>query len=521
MCAINAEEEEFVNLVFHKWDKLDHGEFIQGTIASLYEQIAAERSEGRSETVAVEVEVEDKHMKKEIYKTISRHHNTAVGHFGVDTTMDMLKASNVEIPHMRAKVMQFIRKCPVCQKLREQGVQQAIAPYTTSSVDGPWRSIAVDTIGPLPVSIHGCKYIIVLIDKFSRWVELVPVASTDAKSAAQAIIQQLGRYGDIVKFTSDNGPEFSNNILDEVVRILSGVEKSTTLAYSKEENGIVERANKEVMRHLRAIIFHTKVRDEWETYLPFVQRIMNTHKHSSTGVAPYQIVMPAAHFATVEIFKDAQASNASMSEYTRDLCERQQIIIDIARQSQQELNEINLDLRGPDGSITEYPVNSYVLQSYPPSRMGNLPPTKFHTLWKGPFQVVSIADDGATYTIRDLIKGKEERCHISRLKPFIYEEGVTDVREVAMADDDLFDVEAILAMQGSFNKKSDLKFKVRWVGYSEEHDTWEPWRSQDNKSFGLYNNSVLHQWMREHNYAAHIPSTYQTEADKQSKKKKQ
>jgi IS30 family transposase len=58
-----------------------------------------------------------------------------------------------------------------------------------------------------------------MIDKFSRWVELVPIKSTDAKSAAQAIIAVMGRYGDIAKLTSDNGPEFSNNIVDEVVRI--------------------------------------------------------------------------------------------------------------------------------------------------------------------------------------------------------------------------------------------------------------------------------------------------------------
>ncbi len=48
-------------------------------------------------------------------------------------------------------------------------------------------------------------------------------------------------------------------------------------AYSKEENGLVERANQEVMRHLRAMLFDARVHDKWSyEQLPMVQRIMNT-----------------------------------------------------------------------------------------------------------------------------------------------------------------------------------------------------------------------------------------------------
>jgi hypothetical protein len=48
-----------------------------------------------------------------------------------------------------------------------------------------------------------------------------------------------------------------------------------TIAYSKEENAIVERANKEVMRHLRAFIFDERIMSDWVKYIPLVQRIMN------------------------------------------------------------------------------------------------------------------------------------------------------------------------------------------------------------------------------------------------------
>jgi hypothetical protein len=48
------------------------------------------------------------------------------------------------------------------------------------------------------------------------------------------------------------------------------------MAYSKEHNAIVERANKEVMRHLTASISDRQISKVWSSeYLFLVQRIMN------------------------------------------------------------------------------------------------------------------------------------------------------------------------------------------------------------------------------------------------------
>jgi hypothetical protein len=63
---------------------------------------------------------------------------------------------------------------------------------------------------------------------------------------------------------------------------LSQVDYSFATAYSKEENGLVERANQEVMRHLRAMLFDACVHDKWSyEQLPMVQRIKNTVENAS------------------------------------------------------------------------------------------------------------------------------------------------------------------------------------------------------------------------------------------------
>jgi hypothetical protein len=69
------------------------------------------------------------------------------------------------------------------------------------------------------------------------------------------------------------------------------IDHELSLAYSKEQNAIVERANKEVMRHLTAIILDRRVSEVWSSeYLPLVQRIVNAKVHDTIGVSPAELV---------------------------------------------------------------------------------------------------------------------------------------------------------------------------------------------------------------------------------------
>ena len=61
-------------------------------------------------------------------------------------------------------------------------------------------------------------------------------------------------FGALHQLRSDNGPHFIADVIREFL-LLVGVKHSLTLAYSKQENAIVERYNKEIYRHLRALTF--------------------------------------------------------------------------------------------------------------------------------------------------------------------------------------------------------------------------------------------------------------------------
>jgi hypothetical protein len=88
---------------------------------------------------------------------------------------------------------------------------------------------------------------------------------------------------------SDNGPEFANAVVRCLIALI-GAEHLTIMPGSHEENSIVERAIKELLRHLTAIVNERRLRARWSTILPLANRILNTQIHSATGVAPYQII---------------------------------------------------------------------------------------------------------------------------------------------------------------------------------------------------------------------------------------
>jgi hypothetical protein len=361
--------------------------------------------------------------------------------------------------------------------------------------------LCIDSIGPLPEDIDGNKHILVIIDAFSRFVELYATKSVEAQPAATALLHHLGRYGCPAQITSDNGTQFVNNLLDELYEIM-GIENRPILAGSKEENGIVERANQEVMRHLKAILFHRKIKDKWSRVLPLVQRIINSTVHRSLGVTPAQILfgnsidLDRGLFLDRSIIVNGRESTVTetntpkkLSAWADEMLKIQAEIISIAQQHQTEINVANQNKHSTERS--EFPINSYVLVEYSDTTHPFGGPA-LQTRHRGPYRVVKINMNH--YTVQNLVTNQLEEFQVNLLRPFIYDPTTVDPRDIAMRDHDMWTVEMIVNHKFAHNKpknKSNLYFKVRWTGFPPESDTWEPYKN-------LRNVEALHQYLREH-----------------------
>ena len=192
-----------------------------------------------------------------------------------------------------------------------------------------------------------------------------------------------------------------------------------TTAGSKQENAIVERANREVMRHLRNIIMDRRAMDEWGRYLAFVQRIMNTMVHSSTGVKPCVIVLSTEmSHETLKTLTNSEGSSEDTpmpeslewdDKWIERLLEKQKWYIQKAVDSLKAMDDHNR-LSNPE-EVTHYEAGTLVLcEQGTAFRRG--PEHKLLPYLSGPFEVMT--SEGDTYTIRNIITNKLRRLHIAK-----------------------------------------------------------------------------------------------------------
>jgi transposase InsO family protein len=230
-----------------------------------------------------------------IYGQLADVHNAINGHHGLEKTyrrVQMLRQrlkQPTKIRGLRTYCQMFIKQCPVCQKMKELKPLIESRRFVTSAL-APMEVLNIDSITALPEDTQ-FKYtcILTVVDKFTRWVELYPMQTTSAAEVARCLIVHIGRYGAPKLLQSDQGSEFVNDVIAELARY-TGTKQKFNLQYSHEENAIVERCNKEVLRHLRAFVYDSNIIENWNLYLPLVQRIINSTKHERTGVAPASMI---------------------------------------------------------------------------------------------------------------------------------------------------------------------------------------------------------------------------------------
>ena len=104
---------------------------------------------------------------------------------GHHLTLQRLKAKGLTWPNMRLHIKKFILECPTCQALRKLNPIIKTLPYVTAAQQ-PMERISIDTMGPFTKS-KGYEYILVVIDNFSRYVELYPLTSVGALEAAEKL----------------------------------------------------------------------------------------------------------------------------------------------------------------------------------------------------------------------------------------------------------------------------------------------------------------------------------------------
>jgi hypothetical protein len=433
-------------------------------------------------------------LSKETYELILQAHNSRVGHGDGHKTAELLVRLGHSWPGMTADIREFKQMCPTCQMMDTKRPSNHPSPFSESS-GRPHERINIDTLTTTPADAAGYSMVLVIVDCFTRWVELYPLKSLNAEEAARCLLQHFGRFGAPLEIFSDNATQFINETMTYLER-LEGFNHYSITPYSHEENGMVERQNKEVLRHLRAYVFDNKVARNWSLILPFIQRIMNTTRNRVTNYEPAELLFGPA----VNLQRFALQSNPSPTTFEGcpiDWIRKQHILqtraLEIAETLQYEHNVARLANATPP---TIFPVNSHVLLDEGNSQTGPGRTNKLHMHKRGPFEVTYIV--GNNYYIRHLSSHRELVVQSNRLCEFVCPPNTTAI-EVANRDTQTYTVDKIISARMN-GKKESWTFQVLFTGDPTPKQL--PWKEVKQLQ-------ACHDYLRSINKANLIPPAYQ------------
>jgi transposase InsO family protein len=403
------------------------------------------------------------------YEVIASVHNSTVGHGGLERTVNKLtnKLNHMHTswPFLRQKVKRFIALCPCCQKMSQVKVPIQAAPFTVSSY-APMECVNIDFIGPFPDK----GYILVMIDTFTRWVELYCVDSADALHTASSLLSHFGRFGSPAHLTSDRGSHFINEVIEEFCRHV-GLQHFPTLAYSKEENSLVERTNKEVNRHLIALTFDSSTVDSYRLCVPIVQRILNASVNKRTGISAAQLLFGNAINLDRGLFLPPAERNASvltkpLSVSAAKLLLLQDRLMTIARDRLRLTDSHRIGFYTTER--TEFAAGDMVLVNC----RKLLAPTRLHTKLLGPLRVLS--NNGNHYHLIDLVQNRPKYYHVKDMRLFHFDPSITNPIDIARRDYLEFFIEKVIQHRGDVRRRKSVEFLIKWVGFDSSYDSWEP-----------------------------------------------
>ena len=184
-------------------------------------------------------------------------------------------------------VQMYCRACTVCATRKNAGRKQRAA-MRRYDAGFPMEEIAIDLMGPFPESKQGNKYVLVVVDAFSKWMEAYPIPNIQAEVVAEKLVLEfLSRFGMPRQIKSDRGRQFECQLFSEMCKLLD-VDHYKSTPFHPQGNSKCERMVK-VVGNLISVFCQEY--ENWDQHLGLLTMAYRTTVHEVTGYSPNFVML--------------------------------------------------------------------------------------------------------------------------------------------------------------------------------------------------------------------------------------
>ena len=316
-------------------------------------------------------------------------------------------------PGMGADVRHWTASCDDCAARITQ--RQKRAKMKKYQFGAPMERVALDIMGPLPKTTRGNKYVLVIGDYFTKWIEAYFMPNQEAQTVADILTREfIARYGAPMEIHSDQGRNFESAIFQDVCKIL-GVKKTRTTAFHPQSDGFIERFNRTLQQML--IQYVNAGQTDWDKAVPLVLAAYRATPQETTGQSPNMLMFGREINMPVDLIAGVPPGEepAEATEYGQELRDRLTRLYQAVRLKTGK--EMNRQKRLYDRGKTEdrFKAGDLVWQRTTVRTKGKSP--KLQKKWRGPHMIVERYSD-VTYLVAESAVKSPKVVHYDRLKKY-------------------------------------------------------------------------------------------------------
>ena len=357
-------------------------------------------------------------VPKALLKTVLEqlHDSPVGGHFGVAKALAKVR-EKFFWPKCRQFVEEWCRKCDTCASCKGP-TKRRKGPMKQFNVRAPLERVAVDVMGPLPTSTSGNKYILILGDYFTKWVEAYLLENQQAETVAEVIVKEfVSRFGAPFQLHSDQGRNFEAELFQKMCELL-GIEKTRTTALHPQSDGMVERFNRTLENHLA--IFVEQNQKDWDRWIPSLLTAYRSPVHETTKQTPACLMFGRELNLPIDLLygrpPPVPELPSVIEDYVSELQEKLEEIHQFARVRMRVASDRMKRRYDIGTSRAVFDVRDAVWLYNPKRRKGVSP--KLSCDWEGPYLVLKRINE-LLYRVRKSANAKPWVVHRNRLWRYV------------------------------------------------------------------------------------------------------